>query len=87
MAALTWPLPPSTMTRSGIAQRRASSTPSSPFRTERNRRRRTSWWLAKSFGPVTVLILNRRYSPELGLPSSKTTMLPTDSLPWKLLMS
>jgi hypothetical protein len=52
-----------------------------------NRRRRTSWWLAKSFGPLTVLILNRRYSPERGLPSSKTTMLPTDSLPWKLLMS
>ena len=32
MAALTWPLPPSTMTRSGIAQRRASSPPSSPVR-------------------------------------------------------
>ena len=62
-AALTWPLPPSTMTRSGIAQRRASSTPSSPVRTERKRRRRTSWWLAKSFGPWTVLIRKRRYSP------------------------
>ena len=55
MAALTWPLPPSTMTRSGIAQRRASSTPSSPARTERKRRRRTSWWLAKSLAPLDRL--------------------------------
>ena len=30
LAALTWPLPPSTITRSGIAQRRSSSLPSSP---------------------------------------------------------
>ena len=30
LAALTWPRPPSTMTRSGIAQRRSSSFPSSP---------------------------------------------------------
>ena len=52
-----------------------------------NRRLRTSWWLAKSLGPWTVLIRNRRYSPVVGLPSSKTTMLPTDSEPWKLEMS
>ena len=74
-------------TRSGIAQRRSSSLPSCPTRLARNRRRRTSWWLAKSLGPSTVLMRNRRYSPLRGLPSSKTTMLPTDSLPWKLLMS
>ena len=34
-----------------------------------------------------VLIRNRRYSPLRGLPSSNTTMLPTDSLPWKFEMS
>ena len=57
LAALTWPLPPSTMTRSGIAQRRSSSLPSSPCFASRNRRRSTSWWLAKSFGPWTRLDL------------------------------
>ena len=62
----TWPRPPSMITRSGIAQRRASSSPSSPARAHRKRRRSTSWWLAKSFEPSTVLIWNRRYSPVRG---------------------
>ena len=39
--------------------------------------RSTSWWLAKSLGPWTVLMRKRRYSPDRGRPSSNTTMLPT----------
>ena len=70
-----------------MAQRRSSSLPSSPDLTARKRRRSTSWWLATSFGPSTVLMRNRRYSPDRGLPSSNTTMLPTDSEPWKFEMS
>ena len=61
--------------------------PSSPERARRNRRRSTSWCDAKSFAPTTVLIRNRRYSPVRGLPSSKTTMLPTESEPWTFEMS
>ena len=75
------------ITRSGIAQRRSSALPSSPRFAFRNRRRSTSWWLATSFWPSTVLIRKRRYSPVRGRPSSKTTMLPTLFVPWKVEMS
>ncbi len=70
-----------------MAQRRSSSTPSSPGFAYRNRRRSTSWWLAKSLGPWTPLTWNRRYSPVRGRPSSNTTMLPTVCAPPRLLMS
>ena len=43
--------------------------------------------MAKSSAPSTVLILKRRYSLFLGTPFSKTTMLPTASVPEMLLMS
>ena len=75
------------ITRSGIVQRRSSSIPSSPVFARWNRRRSTSWWLAKSFGPSTDLIRNRRYSPVRGRPSSNTTIEPTDWAPWKFEMS
>ena len=87
MAALTWPLPPSTMTRSGIAQRRSSSAPSSPVRDGPEAAAQDLLVAGEVVRALTVRIRNRRYSPVRGLPSSKTTMLPTDSLPWKLLMS
>ena len=61
--------------------------PPRPLFAPRNRRRSTSWWLAKSLAPSTVLIRNRRYSPVRGRPSSNTTMLATDSAPWKFEMS
>ena len=47
----------------------------------------TSFIIAKSFCPVTVRILNRRYSPEAGSPSSITTIEPTANRSPRLEMS
>ncbi len=51
------------------------------------RRRRASCIEAKSSGPSTVRILKRRYCSLAGLPSMKTTIEATLSVPWVLEMS
>ena len=43
--------------------------------------------MSSSFCPSTDLITNRRYSLLRARPSSKTTMLATTSVPWRLEMS
>ena len=81
-AALNCPLPPSIKTRSGSWLNFSSCAMA-----RRSLRVSTSFIMAKSFCPATVRILNRRYSPEAGSPSSMTTIEPTANLSPRLEMS
>ncbi len=73
------PFPPSTSSRSGNAP---------PSSISRLNRRVTTWRImAKSSGPATSVILNLRYSPFFGLPSTKQTRDATGSVPCVLEMS
>ena len=90
-AAESCPFPPSINTRSGKMPQLASlllvPLSSGRFPLARasaillNRRLSTSRMLSKSSTPSTVFILKRRYSEDLGLPSSKTAMLATVLVP------
>ena len=81
-AALNCPFPPSISIKSGSVLNFSSSA-----RARRKRRVMTSCIIAKSFCPLTERILNRRYSPDAGFPSSKTTIDPTANLSPRLEIS
>ena len=81
-AALSCPFPPSINIRSGNLRNFSSCAMA-----RRSLRVSTSFIIAKSFCPATVRILNRRYSPEAGSPSSMTTMEPTANLSPRLEIS
>ena len=81
-AALNCPFPPSISIKSGSLLNFSSSASA-----RRKRRVITSCIIAKSFCPLTERILNRRYSLEVGFPSSKTTIDPTANLSPRLEIS